>query len=60
MMKEDGTDSLVGFERNFCRSARTGENHVVLGISVGAGGNIASLMADMRRDDIALAQELMT
>jgi hypothetical protein len=44
----------------FCRSARTEETHIVIGISVGAGGNIASSMAEVRRDDIAHAQELMT
>jgi hypothetical protein len=60
MTKGDGIDGLRGCYGTFCRSARTEETHIVIGISVGAGGNIATFMAEMRRDDIAHAQELMT
>jgi hypothetical protein len=61
MMKEDGIDCLGGWYGNFCRSARTGENHgLLLELAWAPGGNIASLMAEMRRHDIAHAQEMKT
>ena len=34
MMMEDGIDGRAGYGGNFCRSARTEENYIDLGISV--------------------------